>query len=203
MSILLYGINVMSSVLEEKTTKIVEVLISSLRPFQLLMGKVRRRRGVDFPVPDLGCVTRLLHLSNGAASSDGLAEAVARSSRCRTSRAAPPPSSLRTSSADLLYFAMFAAVGRCRRMNRKPPGSTARDDAAGCLLHQHVCHVERSGVDPVGDALDDSVSVRPIAMPSGGRRDTTVSEVGCARDPGGIDTGSDVDRVEDLQGSEF
>lgn len=40
MAILLYGINVMSSVLEEKTTRIVEVLLSSLRPFQLLMGKV-------------------------------------------------------------------------------------------------------------------------------------------------------------------
>lgn len=40
MSILLYGINVMSSVLEEKTTKIVEVLVSSVRPFQLLLGKV-------------------------------------------------------------------------------------------------------------------------------------------------------------------
>ena len=39
-AILLYGINVMSSVLEEKTTRIVEVLVSSLRPFQLLLGKV-------------------------------------------------------------------------------------------------------------------------------------------------------------------
>jgi len=40
MAILLYGINVMSSVLEEKTTKIIEVLVSSLRPFQLMLGKV-------------------------------------------------------------------------------------------------------------------------------------------------------------------
>ena len=40
MAILLYGINVMSSVLEEKTTRVVEVLLSSLRPFQLLSGKV-------------------------------------------------------------------------------------------------------------------------------------------------------------------
>lgn len=39
-AILLYGVNVMSSVLEEKTTKIVEVLISSLRPFELMVGKV-------------------------------------------------------------------------------------------------------------------------------------------------------------------
>lgn len=40
MSILLYGVNVMSSVLEEKTTRIVEVLVSSLRPFQLMLGKL-------------------------------------------------------------------------------------------------------------------------------------------------------------------
>lgn len=39
-SILIYGVNVMSSVLEEKTTRIVEVLVSSIRPFQLLLGKV-------------------------------------------------------------------------------------------------------------------------------------------------------------------
>ena len=39
-AILLYGMNVMTSVLEEKTTRIVEVLVSSLRPFQLLLGKV-------------------------------------------------------------------------------------------------------------------------------------------------------------------
>jgi ABC-2 type transport system permease protein len=38
--ILMYGVNVMSSVLEEKTTRVVEVLVSSLRPFQLMVGKV-------------------------------------------------------------------------------------------------------------------------------------------------------------------
>jgi len=39
-AILVYGIGLMQSVLEEKTTKIVEVLVSSLRPFQLLAGKL-------------------------------------------------------------------------------------------------------------------------------------------------------------------
>lgn len=39
-AIVLYGVNVMSSVLEEKTTRMVEVLVSSLRPFQLMLGKV-------------------------------------------------------------------------------------------------------------------------------------------------------------------
>lgn len=40
MVIVAYGVNVMSSVLEEKTTHVVEVLVSSLRPFQLMVGKV-------------------------------------------------------------------------------------------------------------------------------------------------------------------
>ncbi|HET7790047.1 MAG TPA: ABC transporter permease [Gemmatimonadales bacterium] len=39
-AILMYGVNVMSSVLEEKTTRVVEVLVSSLKPFQLMVGKV-------------------------------------------------------------------------------------------------------------------------------------------------------------------
>ena len=40
MAILLYGVQVLGAVVEEKTTRIVEVLVSSLRPFELLMGKV-------------------------------------------------------------------------------------------------------------------------------------------------------------------
>ena len=39
MAIFLYSVNVMRSVLEEKQTRIIEVLVSSLRPFQLLLGK--------------------------------------------------------------------------------------------------------------------------------------------------------------------
>ena len=40
MAILLYGVQVMGSVVEEKTSRVIEVLVSSLRPFQLLAGKV-------------------------------------------------------------------------------------------------------------------------------------------------------------------
>jgi ABC-2 type transport system permease protein len=36
----LYGIQVMRGVIEEKTNRIVEVIISSVRPFQLMMGKI-------------------------------------------------------------------------------------------------------------------------------------------------------------------
>jgi ABC-2 type transport system permease protein len=48
MAILLYGVNVMSSVLEEKRDRIVEVLVSSLRPFQLMLGKVCGAGAVSF-----------------------------------------------------------------------------------------------------------------------------------------------------------
>lgn len=40
LALLLYGMQVMSSVVEEKSSRIVEVLVSSLTPFQLLLGKV-------------------------------------------------------------------------------------------------------------------------------------------------------------------
>jgi ABC-2 type transport system permease protein len=40
MAILLYGVQVMGAVVEEKTSRVIELLISSLRPFQLLAGKV-------------------------------------------------------------------------------------------------------------------------------------------------------------------
>jgi ABC-2 type transport system permease protein len=38
--IFLYGVQVMRSVIEEKTSRIVEVIISSVKPFQLMMGKI-------------------------------------------------------------------------------------------------------------------------------------------------------------------
>jgi ABC-2 type transport system permease protein len=40
MFILMYGVQVMRGVLEEKTNRIVEIVISSVKPFQLMMGKV-------------------------------------------------------------------------------------------------------------------------------------------------------------------
>lgn len=39
-SLLLYGVQIMASVIEEKSSKIIEVLVSSMKPFELLMGKV-------------------------------------------------------------------------------------------------------------------------------------------------------------------
>lgn len=40
MFIFLYGVQVMKGVIEEKTSRIVEVIISSVKPFQLMMGKI-------------------------------------------------------------------------------------------------------------------------------------------------------------------
>ncbi len=40
MFIFLYGVQVMKGVIEEKTNRIVEVIISSVKPFELMMGKI-------------------------------------------------------------------------------------------------------------------------------------------------------------------
>ncbi len=48
MSMVIYGVITMRSVLEEKTSRIVEILISSVRPFQLLAGKILGVAGVAF-----------------------------------------------------------------------------------------------------------------------------------------------------------
>ncbi len=40
MFIMIYGTSVMRSVLEEKTSRIIEVIVSSIKPFQLMMGKI-------------------------------------------------------------------------------------------------------------------------------------------------------------------
>ena len=40
MSLFIYGVQVMRGIIEEKTSRIVEVIISSVKPFQLMMGKI-------------------------------------------------------------------------------------------------------------------------------------------------------------------
>lgn len=72
MSILLYGIGVMQSVLEEKTSKIVEVLVSSLKPFQLLAGKLIGVGGASLFQFLIWGVTMRLLLSRRSALMGGL-----------------------------------------------------------------------------------------------------------------------------------
>jgi ABC-2 type transport system permease protein len=40
MFVILYGTSVMRSVIEEKTSRIVEIIVSSVKPFQLMLGKI-------------------------------------------------------------------------------------------------------------------------------------------------------------------
>src|SRR5882762_1351870 len=111
MSILLYGINVMSSVLEEKTTKIVEVLVSSLRPFQLLLGKVLGVGAVSiFQFLIWGVSTRLIlsqrrHLPGGGVNDGGFFQMP----HVTTNTAVV--FGLYFLGGFLLYSAMFSAVG--------------------------------------------------------------------------------------------
>jgi ABC-2 type transport system permease protein len=66
MSLLMYGIITMRSVLEEKTTRTMEVLISSVRPFELLAGKILGVAGVAFTQFLIWIVSLGLLLSYGS-----------------------------------------------------------------------------------------------------------------------------------------
>lgn len=67
MSLLIYGIIMMRSVLEEKTTRTMEVLISSVRPFELLTGKILGVAATAFTQLVIWLVSLLILLSYGAA----------------------------------------------------------------------------------------------------------------------------------------
>lgn len=112
-AITLYGVNVMNSVLEEKTTHIVEVLVSSLRPGQLMMGKLI----------GVGAVSLLQFLIWGLSGWAMLSQRTRIASRFggtgEFSVFAVPDVSVATGLVFLIYFlggfflysAMFAAVG--------------------------------------------------------------------------------------------
>jgi len=68
MTVFIYGMMVMRSVMEEKTNRIVEVMISSVRPFQLMLGKIIGVGAVGLTqvaiwailIPLLGLLARLI-----------------------------------------------------------------------------------------------------------------------------------------------
>lgn len=68
-SLLAYGIITMRSVLEEKTTRTMEVLISSVPPFQLLVGKILGVAGAAFTQFLIWIISLGLLASYGAAMS--------------------------------------------------------------------------------------------------------------------------------------
>jgi ABC-2 type transport system permease protein len=65
-TLLVYGLMTLRSVLEEKTTRVVEVLVSSLRPFQLLTGKLLGVAAVGFTQYLIWTVSGALLASYGA-----------------------------------------------------------------------------------------------------------------------------------------
>jgi ABC-2 type transport system permease protein len=65
-SLLMYGIITMRSVLEEKTTRTMEVLISSVRPYQLLTGKILGVAGAAFTQFFIWVISLGLFASYGA-----------------------------------------------------------------------------------------------------------------------------------------
>jgi len=67
MTLIMYGVFTMRSVLEEKTTRIVEVLVSAVRPFQLLLGKIIGVAGVGFTQYLIWIATGLLIAARGGA----------------------------------------------------------------------------------------------------------------------------------------
>ena len=67
MMIFLYAVNVMRSVIEEKQTRIIEVLVSSMKPFELMLGKVIGVGGVGLFQSAIWGVSALGLLAYGSA----------------------------------------------------------------------------------------------------------------------------------------
>jgi ABC-2 type transport system permease protein len=67
MTLLIYGVATMRSVLEEKTSRVVEILASSARPSQLLTGKILGVAGVGFTQFLIWTITGVLISTYGAA----------------------------------------------------------------------------------------------------------------------------------------
>jgi len=67
MMIFMYAVNVMRSVIEEKQTRIIEVLVSSMKPFELMLGKVIGVGGVGLFQCAIWGASALALLTYGAA----------------------------------------------------------------------------------------------------------------------------------------
>ena len=78
MFVIMYGAMIMNSVIEEKTNRIVEVIVSSCTPFQLMMGKIIGVALVGLTqfaiwVLIIGAVVGITGLSVGGVGGDGIA----------------------------------------------------------------------------------------------------------------------------------
>lgn len=75
MFIIIYGVRVMRSVLEEKNNRVVEIIISSVKPFELMMGKIIGVTGValtQFVIWIMMSVSSAFLLSSGVGIATGL-----------------------------------------------------------------------------------------------------------------------------------
>jgi len=97
-TLIVYGVATMRSVLEEKTTRVVELLVSSLRPFQLLLGKILGVAAVGFTQYLIWTVTGGLLVAYGS----GLA---------RVYRPSASPPEIHLSSSMLIYSVVYFLAG--------------------------------------------------------------------------------------------
>ncbi len=72
MSVLMYGVYVMRGVLEEKTSRIVEVVLATVRPFELMLGKILGIGAVGLTQFLLWALALLALTAPGAAAAVGL-----------------------------------------------------------------------------------------------------------------------------------
>jgi len=164
MAILIYGIQVMSSVLEEKTTKIVEVLISSLRPFQLMLGKVVGAGAVGLVQLGVWAASFFLLTTNQARFAALLGQSAGGASGFRM-----PQVPLTTFLIFLTYFllgyflyaAIFAAVGAMSNSEQE-----ARQVQAPVTMLLVVPYISFFGIlnDPHG-SLATWMSLIPVFSP--------------------------------------
>jgi ABC-2 type transport system permease protein len=184
-TIFAYGANVMSSVLEEKTTRIVEVLVSSLRPFQLMLGKVLGVGAVSiFQFMIWGVSGRLLLSQRQALVQRMTGESASAGPSLQLP--AIPPDTIAVFLAFflggfLLYSSMFAAVGAMSSNEQE-----ARQAQQPVMYLLMISYLSIFGLtnDP-NSTLSVSLSLipftSPIAMPvrwtagSVGARDLVVS----------------------------
>jgi ABC-2 type transport system permease protein len=110
LSLLMYGIITMRSVLEEKTTRTMEVLISAVHPFELLAGKILGVAGVAFTQFFIWSVSLALLATYGAALA-AMAGAGATLATIHIPGELLASAGVYFFGGYFLYSAMFAAVG--------------------------------------------------------------------------------------------
>ena len=162
-AILIYGINVMSSVLEEKTTRIVEVLVSSLRPFQLLLGKVLGVGAVSiFQFLIWGVSARFLFAQRSHfMGSEGLGEGSELFQVPRVTGATAVVFIAFFLGGFFLYAAMFAAVGAMS--SNEQEARQAQQPVTWLLVLSFISMFAMLG-DP-GSAFAVTLSLVPFSSP--------------------------------------